>query len=61
MALLFTLFIFLDPVFNFFVSETPIRGWYRKMGLGIRGRTDRYEIPKTDGTDVEFNTSNVLQ
>jgi len=27
-------------------------GWYRKMGLGIRGRTDRYGHPKTDRTVV---------
>jgi hypothetical protein len=28
-------------------------GWYRKMGLGIRGRTDRYGDPKTDRTAVQ--------
>jgi hypothetical protein len=28
-------------------------GWYRKMGLGIRGRTDRDGDPKTDRTPVE--------
>ncbi len=27
-------------------------GWYRKMGLGIRGRTDRDGDPKTDRTPV---------
>jgi len=27
-------------------------GWYRKMGLGIRGRTDCYGDPKTDRTAV---------
>ena len=29
-------------------------GWCRKMGLGIRGRTDRYGDPETDRTAVYF-------
>ena len=28
-------------------------GWYRYMGLGMRGRTDRSGPPKTDRTVVE--------
>ena len=35
-------------------------GWCRKMGLVIRGRTDRYGDPKTDRVTVEEYPSSVV-